>query len=125
MSGQLVGYAESVVTALQDAGLKATADIRSVELPGILVSPVPARDYDILCGGFTATWTVALIAPGPGDLNDARELEKLADEAFPILRDAGLPVETFEVASYVLPGMDPKPAYLVHAQTAVTEEPAP
>lgn len=118
---EVIDYAEALAAALRDdAELPATTDIRAIELPGILVSPIPARDYDVLCGGFTATWTVALIAAGPGDLNDATELERMAEAALPVLRDHGLPVETFEPAAYALPGLDPKPAYLVHGQTTFT-----
>ena len=115
---EVIDYALALVETIRATGVRATADVRTVNPPGVLVVPTPAREYDLLGDCFTATWTVALIGSGPGDLSDARLLEDYAAVVIPLLPR----VDTVEVASYVLPGLDPKPAYLCRFQTTVTEE---
>lgn len=106
---------------LRTGGIKATHNVRAVDLPGALVIPVPSRTYDLL-EGYTATWTVVLLAQGPGDLDDAAELEAMAD----VVAEVIPAVQTIEAASYVLPQYpDPKPAYLCRFENVITEENTP
>lgn len=115
---QATEYAAQLVDELRAADVKATNDPRAVNLPGVLVVPVPSRTYDLLAG-YTASWTVVLLAPGVGDLSDAKALEDLADAVVTVLPQ----ITTVEAASYVLPNMpDPKPAYLCRFDTAITED---
>lgn len=95
---------------------KATTNIRQVNPPSILVSPIPRRDYDRLDGGFSATWSVYCIAQGAGDLTDAKVLDELADVVAEVIPGITL----IEPVSYVLPNTaDPKPALRCEFQTDV------
>ena len=114
---EIVDYAEALAAtikaALETAEIKAvaTANVRQATPPAVLVSPIPRREYDDAAGGYEATWSVYCIAPGLGDLTDAKVLDALADVVVPLVDGVGV---TVEPVSYVLPsGTDAKPAYLI------------
>ena len=120
---QVIDYAEALAdllnTELADRSNKAraTTNLRNLSLPGILVSPVPRRNYDLLIGGFLATWNVFAVAQGPGDLTDAKVLDELADVIAEVIPD----VELMEPVSYVLPNQpDGKPALRCEFSNEVT-----
>lgn len=117
---QVVDFAEELASDLRDAGVKATAEITGVELPGVLVDPLPQRDYDRLSECITATWSVVLIAAGPGTLDDVRNLEEILEAVLTVVDPL-----SFEAASYVLPGLDPRPAYVLKFETTITPEEGP
>lgn len=108
--GELADYAKGMATALRSTQYPSTADIRGVQLPGYLVEPMPAREYGSLDGGFTATFKIVCLGRGPGDLADVEAIEDLAARIPALLPDVDLTAA--EPASYVLPGMDPKPALI-------------
>lgn len=120
MTSEVVTQAKAWADQLRTAGARATHDLAGVELPCILVEPTPERDYDLLCAGYTATWTVACIAPGSGGLEDVEAIEGLLEQALTVFSFPELEVRP---ANYVLPGASaPKPAYLIRFQTTNTEE---
>lgn len=115
-ASELITYAESLVTQVRAAGMKATADIRNVSLPGVLVHPMPRREYDLL-SGYSAEWSIVALAPGPGDLADAKVLQDYADRLVTLFPQ----IKSVEPASYVLPSFpDPKPALILKFDTEVT-----
>ena len=121
---ELAAYAEAKAGELQEEltsrgnRARATADIRSANPPCILVVPSPRRDSPTLSGGFAATWSVYCIAPGVGDLTDAKTTEELADVVTTVVGD----VSVIEPVSIVLPGSGPegKPALRCEFTTDVT-----
>lgn len=123
---EVLAYCDTVVTALNTAiasgsnlvaKSKATTNIRQLALPGVLVSPVPRRDQFTLPGGYLATLSVYCIAPGPGDLTDAKVLDELADIVTSVIDGVYL----VEPVSYVLPNQaDAKPALRCEFQIDVT-----
>lgn len=116
--GQIVDYSLTIATALTAAGVKATNNIRNAVPPCALVVPVPRIDYDVLSGGASATWTIAAIAAGPGDLTDAKFLEEALAKIATVVD-----LTTAEPGGYALQfGGEPKPAYLCTFQTDVTPE---
>lgn len=116
--GQILDFADALVDDLRAAHLSATSDSRSAVPPCVLVVPVPRREYDVLCGGYSSTWTIACLAPGPGDRADAEILEALADAVAELV-----PVQTAEPASYLLSTDRPAyPAILLTFQADITPE---
>jgi hypothetical protein len=116
--GQITDYATQLVVDLRAAGVKATDNVRNAVPPCVLVVPVPKRTYDVLCGGYSAEWTLVALGSGPGDLTDAKTLEDMVD-----LIAATVPITTAEPASYLLPNrQDPAPAYVCTHLTTVTPE---
>lgn len=115
---ELLEYAGGLVTQIRAEGIKATTDIRNVSLPGVLVHPLPARTYDLLSeGSFSAEWTIVALAPGPGDLADAKVLQDYADRLVQLFPQ----IKSVEPASYVLPSFpEPKPALLCKFDSEVT-----
>lgn len=107
--GAVVDRAKAIALELEEAGVKASHDVRQVQLPGILVVPVPNRDYTegTLGGSYDVTWALWALTKGPGDLRAAEELETIVDTVAGIL-----PIETAEASSYKVPGStDPLPGY--------------
>lgn len=115
--GVITDYAATVAAAIDDAGARATNNIRNAVPPCVLVVPVPVIDYDVLCGS-TATFTAVCLAKGMGDLEDAKVLEDLVE----IVRTV-VPVTRAEPSAYQIPSSpDPKPAYLCTFQAQITPE---
>jgi hypothetical protein len=120
---EVIAYAEALAGLLntelddRDNKARATTNLRNLTLPGILVSPVVRRDQFTLPGGYLATWSIYCIAPGPGDLTDAKLLDELADVVVEVV-DA---VYLVEPVTYVLPSAaDAKPALRCEFSTDVT-----
>jgi hypothetical protein len=104
--------ATELVELLAAGELRATADPRSVVAPCILVTP-PTRTYDVPTG-YTATWQLVALVPGPGTADAFRALAQLVDATVAVLELAGVLVELATPAQYTLtPGSDPLPAYLL------------
>lgn len=106
MSATLERAAE-IVTALTTRQVRATTDPSAAIPPCILVPP-PGRTFDLGCG-FSARWELAAMAPAPTgpDRNSWAILDELVAAA-----EAGLPVETAQLVSFNLAGVD-YPAYLL------------
>lgn len=120
---EVIAYADALAgllnEELEDRGNKAraTSNIRQVSTPGILVTPVPRRDYGDLAGGFSATWSIYCIAQGAGDLTDAKVLDELADVVVEVVGA----VNVVEPVAYALPNQaDAKAAFRCEFQTDVT-----
>lgn len=117
--GQITDYAGTLVTGLLAANVgRVTMDIRNAIPPCVLVIPVPTRDYNegSMCGGYTAEWTIVCLAPGPGDLSDAKALEDMVDAVAAVVD-----IATAEPASYLVPGKaSPAPSYVLKHHTVVT-----
>ena len=123
---EILELADTLVTALNTAigsgsslvsKAKATTNIRQLSLPGVLVAPIPRRDNFTLHGGYLSTWSVYCIAPGPGDLTDAKILDELADIVTAVVDGVYL----VEPVSYALPNQaDAKPAFRCEFQIDVT-----
>ena len=71
------GYDAAVVLVdkLVGAGIVATCDPRSATPPCVLVTP-PAKRYDLGCG-FTASWQLWALVPGPGNADAFKTLDAL------------------------------------------------
>lgn len=117
--GQVVEFAQTLAADLRAGGLSATCDVNKAVPPCVLVVPVPRLEFDLLCGGSTATWTAVILAPGKGDLTDARLLEEQLAKVLAVWPN----LERAEPTAYALPtAVDPKPAYLCTFITSVTPE---
>ena len=59
-----------IAEKIQTTGLHATVDPRSVTPPCVLVTP-PGRTYDLSCG-YTARWSLIVLAPGTGNADSVQ-----------------------------------------------------
>lgn len=109
---------------LKTSTVYATADVSTLQLPCLLVEPIPARTYDpTLCDGtaFTVTWRVVALTNAPGDLAAARALEKLTDHAVSVLNDEGLSPQVATGALYQPSiGGNPLPAVILTVEGGQT-----
>lgn len=84
--------------------VRATADVRKINAPCLLVEPIPARSFDpVLCEGlptYTVTWRVVALAAAPGDLAAARVLDRLTTHATSVLSEAGLRPTSAQPGAY-------------------------
>lgn len=67
--------AEDTVTELRGAGIRATMDVRNLNLPCVLMVP-PAFVGDISCGG-TATFKALIISRGPGNADAWKSIDDI------------------------------------------------
>lgn len=75
MSG-LVDVVEQIADVITAAsGVRTVADPRKIVLPCALVSP-PDIEFTTNCGGY-ATFSVALLAPGPWNLDSLAQLSNM------------------------------------------------
>jgi len=117
--GQMIAFAEGIAGLLKDAGVRATVDVRQAVPPCVLVVPVARLEADILCGGWSATFTIVCLASGMGDLTDARVLEELLDQVVEHVPA----ITTVEPSAYQLPTtQEPKPALLCTFTAVVTPQ---
>jgi hypothetical protein len=116
--GPLTAEAQAKVAALRAAGVSASIDVRKLNLPGVLVVPVPSLTFDILDGqSVEATFKAWAITNGPGDLAAAEKLEELV-----LKTNEVLDVESAEPGAYSLPGSsDPLPAVELTLTTDVVD----
>lgn len=116
--GAVIERAEQIVTQLKDADLSASADVRKLKVPGLLVIPVPTLAFTVLDNSSVeATFKVFAIGSGLGDLKTAGDLEDLVLKAAEVLL-----IESAEPGSYQLPGgSDPSPAYELTLSTDVLD----
>lgn len=92
----MAGYGtatQELADKLSATGLDATADPRSLNLPGVWIQPT-GFDHDRLSvGAYTATWTLHAVVPdnGPIESLDAlTELDALLRDALPALGAASI-----------------------------------
>lgn len=93
----------SLADELTDRGVRATADPRNANVPCVLVTP-PARTYD-LATGWTATWTLVALAPGPANADAALCLDDLVDQVAQLL-----PLVTVSYRGYPIDELGDLPA---------------
>ena len=100
--------AGEIITALTAQGIRASTDPAALFPPCILVPP-PGRTFDLGCG-YTARWELPALAPTPtgADRRAWQDLDDLIEGALA----ADLPVETAQLVTYNLAGLD-YPAYLL------------
>ena len=103
MATSLWKAAETVVGDLVAAGIRATMDPRSVNLPAVLVVP-PQFDRETSCIG-RALFTAFLITRGPGNADAWQSLDALLEQVSTVLA-----VDQIRPASYVLDDGAPLPA---------------
>lgn len=70
---------------LRAAGIRATMDIRNLNLPTLLIVP-PQWVADVMCGG-TATFVVYALTRGPANLDAWRSLDGLLSELSKVVDD--------------------------------------
>lgn len=106
--------ATAIVDALVAQGVRATTDPQAATPPCIVVPP-PSRTFDLACG-FTARWELPALAPAPAgaDRTTWGHLEALVAAA----GAAGLPLESAQLVTYNLAGVD-HPAYLLAWSEAI------
>lgn len=99
-----------LMAILKDHDVRAVADPRSAHPPCVLIPP-PTRTYD-LGSGYSVTWRLVCLAPGPGNADAWVELDKLADTVVEALEPSDTTVES---ASYQLPtgSPEPHPAFII------------
>lgn len=85
----LAAAADRVIAALRGAGVRVTEDPRSLNPPSVLVTIQGAERRSTAAAQVRVQ--VALIAPGPANLDARRKLDELADLVTPALDAAGLP----------------------------------
>ena len=102
--------AAQIMAQLEAHDIRAVADPRSAFPPCVLLTP-PTRTYDLPLPNYTATWTLAILAPGPGSADAWVALDELLDQVVEALE---LSDSVATPASYQLPSAtEPHPAYLL------------
>lgn len=101
------------VTELQQSGIRATDDPRSLNPPAVLVLP-PRLDLDVSCGG-TATCQAVAITRGPGNADAWKSLDDLVGRVANVV-----PLESIEPTSYALDNTAALPAYALNWTKAIT-----
>ena len=101
--------AREIVAALVAAGIRATADIRSLQPPGVLLHPMPDLVFNAtLSGAPAATWHLWLASPAPGTLASVDALDELLEAVLGVL-------DLDDATSAVLPtGLSADPLPAVH-----------
>lgn len=94
---------QSLADELVDRGIRATADPRNANVPCVLVTP-PARTYD-LAEGWSATWQLVALAPGPANADAALVLDELVDAVAELL-----PLTTVTYRGYPIDELGDLPA---------------
>lgn len=114
MTTSTLARAAEIVTALTAQEVRATTD-PAAAIPPCVVVPPPGRTYDLNCG-FSARWELAALAPTPtgADRRSWQDLDDLVDRALL----AGLPLESAQLVTYSLAGLD-YPAYLLAWNEAI------
>lgn len=101
--------ANQLAQLLQAADIRAVADPRSAHVPCVLIPP-PTRTYD-LAVGYSVTWRLVCLAPGPGSADSWTELDQLADAVLDVLEPSDT---TVTPGSYQLPSAsEPHPAFTI------------
>ena len=105
--------ASQIVTALVDAGVRATVDPPAIQPPGVLLVP-PGLTFDLACGA-TARWQLVAIAPAAqtGDRTSWAILDDLVESV-----TAVLDVESADLVAYTANGRT-YPAYLLTFEEAI------
>lgn len=101
--------AAELMAVLKDHDVRAVADPRSAHPPCVLIPP-PQRTYD-LGSGYSVTWNLVCLVPGPGTADSWVKLDDLADNVVAALEPSDT---TVTPASYQLPGpQEPHPAFII------------
>lgn len=107
--------ARALADELVSAGVRAVTSARSVVTPCVLITP-PVRTYDLSCG-YSATWSLFVVASGGGDEASWQALDDLTDALVAALPD---PPETVTPTSWRADGgSEPLPAYRVDFTQAI------
>lgn len=78
--------AREIVAVLEAAGIRATADIRSVVPPCVYVEPNPRLVFNATLSGIAAaTWRIVCLSPGPGTLPQSDTLDGLLEAVLDVL----------------------------------------
>ena len=83
MTTSLWKAADETVQQLRAAGVRATMDVRNLNLPCVLVVP-PAIVLDANCGG-TATFTAYAVSRGPGNADAWKSLDELLEKTAAVI----------------------------------------
>lgn len=98
---------------LDAAGIRATVDPRSLNVPCVLLVP-PAMVLDSSCGGL-ATFTAYALTRGPGNADAWASLDEL------VAKVAGvIPLESFEPGSYTVDETSALPCFTLTWTEALT-----
>lgn len=101
--------AAELMVQLKDHDIRAVADPRSAHPPCVLIPP-PTRTYD-LGSGYSVTWRLVCLAPGPGSADSWNALDDLADAVVAALEPSDT---TVTPGSYQLPSAtEPHPAFTI------------
>lgn len=113
------GFLADQITGILPGGIKATCDVRGLVPPALLVVPVPQLVFDLMGGGFTATWQLVALAANGGDLEAASTLVPMVTAVC-----EHLAVEQAQPIAYYLPGRTdvPFPAYRITYTTTHTPD---
>lgn len=98
--------AEEAVEELRAAGVRATMDVRNLNLPCVLIIP-PAIVLDVNCGG-TAKFTAYAISRGPGNADAWKSIDELLDKVA-----AAVDVEEVRPTQYTIDETGALPAFEV------------
>lgn len=102
--------AEQLAALLTDAGIRATADLRSAVPPCVLVEPLPRLTFNQTLGGApAAVWQIIALAPAPGTLTAAKTLDALAADVATVLDLDDATPGVYQTAL----SADPLPAYVL------------
>ncbi len=117
----LASAVDQVVDTLTAAGIRATADLRHLNPPGVLVAP---PDIAWRFGrGAEATWRIVAAVPNTGTRSSIAGLSPLVDQVQAALAGAvtaGRPVDLS-----ILDGGAPLPGYELTFTTKIPERTAP
>lgn len=114
-----LALAKQFAAAMTAAGLRTVTNPRNVVTPCVVLAP-PVRDYDLSCGGYTATWRAYLLAGGSGAEETWYQLDEMCEQLSELLDietvtpTAWRSESTADGATY--------PAYLATFTSAVTED---
>lgn len=97
--------ARELVAQLEAAGFRATADVRNVNPPCVLVLP-PTRERTGFCG-WDVSWQLLALVPGPDNLDAWAALDVMVDDLAQLL-----PITAARPTGFSKTGAEPSiPAY--------------
>ena len=103
-----------IAAKLEAEGLRATVDPRGATPPCVLVVP-PGRVYDLGCG-YTASWSLIVLAPGTGNADAWKLLDEMCDQVAGVVDVRGA-----DFISYALSPDNPThPAYRITFEEALS-----
>ncbi len=111
---------DEIVTALQGAGINATSELSSVQLPGALVIP-GTLSFDLLdSDNYSAEFDIYLLTSNKGTVQSLNDLQDLLMKFRSVFQ-----VVEAEPISLTIPnvgGPDPVPGLLLTLQATITKD---